>query len=224
MMEVNTVEGFPGIYSIVMRLTSVDRTQRQREALRRLDVAPQGGKVGYNHNSDLSMKNYFALDNTLAEAELYPDLDIPTLKELAQLGFRYVKYSGQNRSYPDPDFYIVYNYPYTSLIIKKMVKDVLSQNLLNPDGDESLHSFKFKDIMGAELTGKVEAYTGISLSNLDNKQAKTYNDIINSLEETMYSKLKNNKSLTKKDKEKIVDKLELSTAIKKLVMADISDG
>lgn len=224
MMEVNTVEGFPGIYSIVMRLTSVDRTQRQREALRRLDVDPQGGKVGYNHNSDLSMKNYFALDNALAEAELYPDLDIPTLKELAQLGFRYVKYSGQNRSYPDPDFYIIYNYPYTSLIIKKMIKDVLSQNLLNPDGDESLHSFKFKDIMGAELTGKVEAYTGISLSSLDNTQAQTYNDIINNLEETIYSKLENNKSLTKEDKEEIVDRLELSAAIKKLVMADISDG
>lgn len=224
MMEVNTVEGFPGIYSIVMRLTSVDRTQRQKEALRRLDVAPQGGKVGYNHNSDLSMKNYFALDNTLAQVELYPDLDLPSLQELGQLGFRYIKYSGKNRSYPDPDFYIVYNYPYTSLIIKKMVKDVLSKNLLNPEGDESLHSFKFKDIMGAELTGKVEAYTGISLSSLDNTQAKTYSDIVQNLEQTIYSKLENNKSLTTEDKEEIVDKLELTAALKKLVLADLSDG
>ena len=224
MMEVSTVEGFPGIYSITMRLTSVDRTQRQREALRRLDVAPQGGKVGYNYNSDLSMKNYFAVDNALAKAELYPDLDLPSISELGKLGFRFVKYSGQDRSYPDPDFYIIYNYPYTSLMIKKMIKDVISENLLNPEGDESLHSFKFKDIMGMELTGKVEAYTGISLSSEDNKQAQTYSEILKNLETNINTKLANNKSLTKQQKESIKDTLQLSAAINKLVMADVMDG
>lgn len=224
MVEVNTVEGFPGIYSISMRLTSVDRTQRQREALRRLDVAPQGGKVGYNHNSDLSMNTYFSIDNALAQAELYPDLDLPSIKELGELGYRFVKYSGQHRSYPDPDFYILYNYPYTSLIIKKMIKDVLTKNLLNTEGEDTSHLFKFKDVMGMELTGKIEAYTGISLSSLDNDNAKSYNDIMNNLEASINEKLQNNKGLTKEKAKKITDQLELVTAIKKLVMADVNDG
>ena len=223
MLEVSTVEGFPGIYSISMRLTSVDRTQRQREALRRLDVKPEGGKIGYDYNADLSMRNYFALDNALAEAELYPDLDLPTIKELAQLGFRFVKYTGQNRSYPDPDFYIVYNYPYTSLLIKKMIKDVLSENLLNPEGKAELQSFKFKDVMSCELTGKVEAYTGLSLTD-SNPEGKEYAEIMTSLEEKIMTKLSNNKWLTKEDKENVLNVLELTAAVKNLVMADIVDG
>ena len=221
MIEVSTIEGFPGVYSIVMRLTSVDRTQRQREALRRLDVAPQGGRVGYNHNSDLSIKNYFALDNQLAQAELYPDLDIPTLDELGQLGFRFVKYSGQHRSYPDPDFYICYNYAYTSLIIKKIVKDALSQNLLNEEGDESLHSFTFKDTMGAELTGKIESYTGLTLKKLNNDKAKSYNEIITELEEQINDSLA---GLSEKKKKIITEKLELKAAVNNMLLVDVLSG
>ncbi|MGL4877957.1 hypothetical protein [Paraclostridium dentum] len=86
MLEVNTVEGFPGVYSIAMRLTSVDRTQRQREALRRLDVAPQGGNVDYNGSSNLAIKEFFSIDRALSEAELYPDLDLPTLDDMAKKG------------------------------------------------------------------------------------------------------------------------------------------
>ncbi len=223
MIEVDTVEGFPGIYSIAMRLTSVDRTQRQREALRRLDVKAEGGKVDFNGSSSLSMKNYFNLNNALSKVELYPDLDLPSLEELGKLGFRFVKYAGQNRSYPDPDFYIIYAYPYTSLIIKKMVKDSLAKNLFKTEEDPS-HMFKFKDVFGAELTGKVEAYTGLSVESIDNSKANSYYDVINNIESQISSKLKNMKNLSKEDKQTIEDRLGLSTAIKKLVMADMSDG
>lgn len=224
MIEVSTLEGYPGVYSIAMRLTSVDRTQRQREALRRLDVAPNGGKEGYNYNADLGMKNYFALDAALASTELYPDLDLPTISELSKLGYRFVKYSGQNRSYPDPDFYITYNYPYTSLLIKKIVKDVLSENLLNPNGLESYHSFKFADVMGSELVGKIEAYTGLSLTKDDSKGEVTYTDIMNDLEEKIMANLENKKGLTKENKKQIVNIIELTAALKKLIMADLIDG
>ena len=224
MIEVSTMEGYPGVYTVAMRLTSVDRTQRQREALRRLDVAENGGKVGYNHNSDLGMKNYFALDTALANTELYPDLDLPTISELSKLGYRFVKYSGQNRSYPDPDFYIVYNYPYTSLLIKKIVKDVLSQELLNPNGKESYHSFNFTDVMGSELVGKIEAYTGLSLVKDNSKGDVTYTDIMNDLEKKIIANLENKKGLTKENKKQIVDIIEFTAALKKLVMSDLMDG
>ena len=223
-MQVDTVEGFPGVYSIAIRMTSVDRTQRQKEALRRLDVKPQGGKVDYNGNSNLSMKNYFSIDDELAKAELYPDLDLPTIEELSKLGFRFVKYSGKKRMYPDPDFYISYAYPYTSMIIKKLVKDVISQQVLSKEGKESLQTFKFKDVMGSELTAKVEAYTGLNIVSTDNDSARTYQDIVSSLEEQIAEKLKNNKRLTNKDIENIEDRLGLIAAIKKLVMSDINDG
>lgn len=222
-IEVDTVEGFPGVYSIAMKLTSVDRTQRQREALRRLDVRPEGGETDYYGNSNLSMKNYFNINNALSKVELYPDLDLPSLEELGKLGFRFVKYSGQNRSYPDPDFYIVYAYPYTSLIIKKMVKDGLSKNLFKTDEDPS-HMFKFKDIFGAELTGKVEAYTGLSVDSIDNEKAQKYYDVMSEIERGIENKLKGMKNLSKEDKQTIEDRLGLATAIKKLVMADMSDG
>ena len=224
MIEVSTVEGFPGVYSIVMRLTSVDRTQRQREALRRLDVRPEGGDVDSHTSSNLSMKNYFNINNALSKVELYPDLDLPSLEELGKLGFRYVKYSGQNRSYPDPDFYIVYAYPYTSLLIKKMVKDALAKNLLKEGSEDPAHFFKFKDVMGAELTGKIENYTGISIDSLDNDKAKTYFDIINSLEEGIAKTLSSHPELSEDDKKEIEDRVEIATAIKKLVLADINDG
>ena len=222
-IEVSTVEGYPGVYSIVMRLTSVDRTQRQREALRRLDVAPVGGKVGYNYDSNMGMRNYFAIDNALGEVELYPDLNIPSLKELAKLGFRFVKYTGQNRSYPDPDFYIIYNYPYTSLLIKKMVKDILTKNLLNPEGKDEAHLFQFQDILGMKLTGKIEEYTGISLTK-EEGTAKKYSEIIDDLGKRIDEKLQTESGLTNKDKDKIKNVLELSTAIQKITMSNITDG
>ena len=126
--------------------------------------------------------------------------------------------------YPDPDFYISYAYPYTSMIIKKLIKDVISQQVLSKEGKESLQSFKFKDVMGSELTAKVEAYAGLNIVSTDNDSAKTYQDIVSSLEEQIAEKLKNNKRLTNKDIENIEDRLGLIAAIKKLVMSDINDG
>lgn len=223
MIEVNTVEGYPGIYSIVMRMTSVDRTQRQREALRRLDVTPTGGKVGYNYDSSMGMRSYFALDSALAEVELYPDLNLPSLNELAKLGFRFIKYSGQNRSYPDPDFYIVYNYPYTSLLIKKMVSDILTKNLLNKDGNEGAHTFQFKDILGADITAKVEEYTGMNITK-EGTNSANYSEIIKDLQTNIRSKLANNTKLTNDEKDDAVRTLELNAALNKITLSDIING
>ena len=78
--------------------------------------------------------------------------------------------------------------------------------------------------MGSELTAKVEAYTGLNIVSTDNDSARTYQDIVSSLEEQIAEKLKNNKRLTNKDIENIEDRLGLIAAIKKLVMSDINDG
>lgn len=224
-IEVSTIEGLPGVYSIAMRLTSVDRTQRQREALRRLDVKPNGGKVDYHGNSNLAMRNFFEIEDTLSQAELYPDLDLPTIKELAQLGYRYVKYSGKARSYVDPDFYITYAYPYTSLIIKKLVNETLSKQLLNENGEtDSLQKFTLRDTLGAEVTAKVEQYTGLEVDSVNNKEAKLYEETLNSLTSDIRKILKNNKNLSDKDVEKAEEIFEITSIMKYLTMCDVHDG
>lgn len=229
-IEVSTIEGYPGVYSIAMRLTSVDRTQRQREALRKLDIAPQGGNIDYNGHSNLAMKNYFSIEQQLAQAELYPDLDIPTIEELAKLGYRYVKYTGTNRVYPDPDFYIMYNYPYTSLIIKKLVKDSIAQNIIStdekPEG-EALQEFTLKDTLGAEVVGKISAYTGLSMKEDSIKgAAKTYEEILIENKQTVREKLKNNKNLNNNKNliQKAEETYDLISIMKYLTMCDVNDG
>ena len=224
-IEVSTIEGLPGVYSIAMRLTSVDRTQRQREALRRLDVKPNGGKVDYHGNSNLAMRNFFEIEDALSQAELYPDLDLPSIKELAQLGYRYVKYSGKARSYVDPDFYITYAYPYTSLIIKKLVNETLSKQLLNENGEtDSLQKFTLRDTLGAEVTAKVEQYTGLEVDSVNNKEAKLYEETLDDLTSDIRKILKNNKNLSDKDVEKAEEIFEITSIMKYLTMCDVHDG
>ena len=224
-VEVSTIEGLPGVYSISMRLTSVDRTQRQREAMRRLDVKPNGGKVDYHGNSNLAMKNFFELESALAKAELYPDLDLPSIKELAELGYRFIKYAGKNRSYVDPDFYIRYAYPYTSLIIKKLVSESLSKELLNSESEGSnLDRFTLKDTLGAEVTAKVQAYTGLSLDEVKPGPAETYEQLLLDMKEDIKTKLTSEFGLSQPEVEKAEQIFELSNLMKYLTMCDVNDG
>lgn len=220
-IEVDTVEGFPGVYSISMRLTSVDRTQRQREALRRLDVKPTGGNVDVE-SSNLAINKYFAIESALSQAELYPDLDLPTLDDMAKLGWKFVKYTGQNRIYPDPDFYITYAYPYSSLIIKKSLKDVLSKQLLSKDGKQEVQSFKFSDVMGASVTGKVEAVFGIDVTE-ENSIARNYEKILQQ-HKKMIEKKALDANWSEDKKKKVTESAEEISIINYLTMCDIADG
>lgn len=124
MLSIDTVPEFPGMYEITMRLSSVDRTLRQRETMRKLKINKNGGFVGIGSGGSQSIKSYFEVDNLLAQAELYPDLELPTLDELRSRGYAYIKYnlSNANRVYPDPDFYMVYGNGYTAAKIKKLLE------------------------------------------------------------------------------------------------------
>lgn len=125
MLNIDTVPEYPGMYEITMRLSSVDRTLRQRESMRKLEVTKNGGFVGKGENGGSSIRTYFETNNLLARAELYPDLELPSLDDLRARGYAYIKYtlSSQYRVYPDPDFYMVYGNGYTAAKIKKIIKD-----------------------------------------------------------------------------------------------------
>ena len=73
-IQIENMDGYPGVYDIRMRMTSVDRVMRNREMMMKLD-----SREDVTTLTDQSICTYFDLQDTLAMAETYPDLDIPTL-------------------------------------------------------------------------------------------------------------------------------------------------
>lgn len=66
-------------------------------------------------------KQYFEMKNALAELDLYPDLELPTIKEMEAVGFYFTRYKFQdNRMYVDPDFYFIYPVKLTSHIYREL--------------------------------------------------------------------------------------------------------
>ena len=122
----------------------------------------------------------------------------------------------------------MYNYPYTSLIIKKLVKDSISQHLMSteekPEG-EALQEFTLKDTLGAEVVGKISAYTGMSMKEDSVKgAAKTYEEILSENKKNVEEKLKNNKKLTDAQKKQAEETYDLMNIMKYLTMCDVNDG
>lgn len=108
-IDVNTIPNQPGLFNISLTLNSVDRTLRNRENLSKIkDI----DNASADYESVINTKNYFDLKAVLSKAELYPDLELPTIEELEMAGFYFLK-SNYNVTghYADPDFYYVYLYP-----------------------------------------------------------------------------------------------------------------
>ena len=108
-LSIDTIPETPGKFKINIRLSSADRTLRNRENLTKLKGVDNSS---VERNEIINTKNYFDLKNVLGKAELYPDLELPTIKELEQAGFYFLKNKYQSeRTYADPDFYFIYWYP-----------------------------------------------------------------------------------------------------------------
>jgi hypothetical protein len=161
-VDINTVPNFPGLYSVSIRLTSVDRTLRNREALKKIDVDTSHTN---NDNSILS-KNFFDFQNVLSKVELYPDLELPTLSELERLGYYFIRYKNeQGRVFPDADFYFVYLHAYSSEMFRKSIVTFFS----DPANDKLMH-----DISG-DLYGD-EAQVSLNLTR-DEKVTELITDL-----------------------------------------------
>ena len=148
--EVDTVPNYPGLYHITMTLVSVDRSLRNRESLQQKDM---------KNFHNLSVQgvarerrwSYTQMAEYLSEAELYPDLELPTLAELAENGFNFIRYSNNKRIYPDPDFYFTYSYVLMSQLIREAVL-----NSLNSDACQTI----IKDTTGKEISGSLASRMG----------------------------------------------------------------
>lgn len=153
-VDVNTVPNFPGLYSISLRLVSVDRTLRNREALKKIDDIDTS--VTNNDTSTMS-KNFFDLKNRLKQVELYPDLELPLISDIEKLGYYFIRYKNQEgRLFPDADFYFVYQHAYTSEMLKESIISFFGKS----------DYAKLKHQISDDLTGSSKDVT-LHLSNTD---------------------------------------------------------
>lgn len=144
-VEVDTVPNMPGVYRVQMVLVSVDRSLRNREALTRKDMQ-NFHNLSIDGVSFERRWNYDQMSQFFSQAELYPDLELPTLAELAKVGYSFIRYSNKDRVYPDPDFYFTYSYVLVSAIIREAVLNALGTDL----SKVSLHGSD-----GRTLSGKL---------------------------------------------------------------------
>ena len=186
-VQIDTVPNQPGVWQIHIDLTSDDRTLRTREALDKIEGSNAG--VIDNKESFLdvmspsyvkgterktpdkdsvtarTMQTYFDLNKTIAKAELYPDLELPTLDEMENMGWDFVRYKFQDdRVYVDPDFYFVYPNNLSSQILREYI-------LAKSEGDES--QIDFRDSHGGKMTVEPATRQGFNIvSRNDAAQAQ----------------------------------------------------
>ena len=107
------------VKTLMINMRAVDRTYRSREALKRIEI-DNSGKLFSQDIIEKQIKSYFDIQKTLAKTELYPDLELPTIKEMEAVGYQFIRYKFQdNRTYVDPDFYFIYPNKLSSQIIRE---------------------------------------------------------------------------------------------------------
>ena len=221
-VAVETVEGYPGLYEIKMRLTSVDRAMRQREMMQQLQSNQQT-----TNKSGAGIASYFDIEKTLANAETYPDLDLPLLKELKNAGFSFIRYAGNERVFPDPDFYMLYGYEYTSRIIKKNIKEVFAKHLFHTEdvkeGGKSVRKVKFTDALGQEVTTEVTATTGFNIIE-QGDLADLYDEAMKNIDEDSKVSIPKKGNISKDDIKYSEESAEIGNMLYYLTICDPTEG
>lgn len=177
---VSTVPNYPDLYQIQVRAISTDRTLRNREALRSLnnnqeynteetqttsetvDTTNANGQSGEILNDQIILSDmqtqikiygYEHLNNKLAQAELYPDLELPKIGELNDLGFAFIRYKDKERDandlFVDPDFYFYYPYLAKAEAIRSVIKNNYSDDLTELEKEQQ--NIKLTDLTGAQI-------------------------------------------------------------------------
>lgn len=177
-VEVNTVPNHPGLYSIAMTLISVDRTLRNREALKRLEIPIRSGYDGNHIQNTVAFKTQLDMNEALAQAPLYPDLELPTIGELEKAGFFFIRnLQSKSEHYADPDFYFVYGDVLTSEIFRETIVNFFSKH----GDDETI----LQDGVGGEVRAKMEDGTikVIKENNVARRGSDTTTAIMESVED-----------------------------------------
>lgn len=141
---VTTVPGFPGLYRIIVNAVSVDRTLRNREALKLLDIKQQGLEES-RLKTQVNIRSAKDLDEEFTKAEVYPDLELPKISELGEMGWRYIRYRAKERNnndfYIDPDFYFIYPNLTVGRALIEALRCTFDTTLRNAVTEEDIQQF-----------------------------------------------------------------------------------
>lgn len=238
-VEATTIPNMPGLYDVVIRTISTDRTLRNRETLHAINDEdefkrnPDASILGYKVNkngqriddygdiinekidnsgikkgairSQIRIRTQQQLELKLAKTEVYPDLELPTIKELSELGFRFIRYKDKEREatnlFVDPDFYIYYSHIILSEIIRKQIESMFGF----VDEDDPLKKAKKKaqntleysmsDLNGARVP--VNAFMEADMSKANDTMKEMNDKLIDRLkrEQKAYGNLETRREL-----------------------------
>lgn len=198
---IETIPSQPGVFSVKFQMISADRTLRNREALEIIE-SENDGKLFDPNTAKQNIRSYFDLGETISKAELYPDLELPRLDEMAQLGWNFVRYKFQDsRVYVDPDFYFVYLAQLSSQMIRDMVLNSMENGV---DGRGT-----FKDKLGAQMNIVPKRFSGFSTED-HNPQLRAQLNAVNDIQNSKFSlnAKKTSENLKKNEEEIIVEDYE----------------
>lgn len=201
-IQIDTIPEYPGKYNIYLRLNSVDRTLRNRESLNKIkDI--DNSQMQYNQVAQT--KSYFDLKNALGRAELYPDLELPTITELEQAGFYFLKSKFQpERTYPDPDFYFLYWYPTVADNIRTTITEYFSE-------PSNFNYTISGDLVKDSINLQIKAANGDGTSFYDvlkwDKKDTTYEQMVEDLKSLSMSLSTDNKQLVKDSGQEFAESL-----------------
>ena len=201
----STVQGYPNLYHISMELHSIDRTLRQREGLAKIE-AQASGNIYNKSFEQQSVMDYFNIESRLAKAELYPDLELPTLDDMKQLGYEFVRYKFQDdRVYVDPDFDVIYPNTLTSQVIREACMNVGSTMQKAGLGT------KLEDAMGGSATVQPQPKKGAKVTE-ENDVAKGQKEAMKQATDAAYQQRAKNLAENLKTGSDGLNRLESSGA------------
>lgn len=183
--DIATVPNQPGLYNVVIRMIAMDRSLRNKEALKKLDGINNAGSQSINAKQTYAIRNYFDIENKIAAAEIYPDLELPTINELNLYGFNYIKYqlSDSARVYPDPDFYFIYGASTMNKLLRDAVMKTLDEQFSDSTARQSTYEVE-------DRTNGVVSFSINSDTNNDNViDNVVYNNIAKKQELNNYDEL-----------------------------------
>lgn len=169
----STVQNYPDRQIVTMTFQGFDKTQRRQEMLYSFNGANPSDdmKARYYENYDKKSDNMI-IERRIMQMELYPDLEMPTVKELERVlpqlatKIKAWKNPGEQK-YLDPDFYVS-----TSKTLRNVVNQMVN-------GKDPYMSIQWRDQMGLELTSN--AY-GKGPIELDEENKKLFQSLEESVE------------------------------------------
>lgn len=161
-VAISTVPNYPGLFQIKVSLRQTDRTLRNRFAVyKQFEIENYASNLATSQKAAQAALGYFDIDANLSKAELYPDLQLPTIKELGELGFEFIRYKNPgNQVFVDPDFYFCYHETLFSELLRDIIlmdsKMVQLYDEYNKDGKKPE---KTVEMVAADDTGRRVEYS-----------------------------------------------------------------